>query len=79
MRLARVRGEGGGAFYHCMSRVVEGRFIFNTMDPAADGALEAVFEHLSRTLPAPADYVPLQIAAGGMFSNRRLARLTARR
>lgn len=51
MRLARVRGEGSGAFYHCMSRVVEGRFLFNTVDPAAEGALEAAaFVSLMRKL-----------------------------
>ena len=67
MRLARVRGEGGGAFYHCMSRVVEGRFIFNTMEPAADGALEAAaFVGLMRKLER---FHGLRIVTYALMSN----------
>jgi len=43
MRLARIRGEGTGQVYHCMSRVAGGQFIFNTVDPGAEGALEAEY------------------------------------
>ena len=37
MRFPRVKAEGQG-FYHCLSRVVEGRFIFGTSE---GGSLEA--------------------------------------
>ena len=37
MRFPRVKAEGQ-SFYHCISRVVEDRFIFQT---AAGGCLEA--------------------------------------
>lgn len=47
MRQARIKGEGT-SFYHCMSRVVEGRFIFETQAP---GSVEAErFVHLMRRL-----------------------------
>src|SRR5580693_6078344 len=49
MRFPRVKAEGQG-FYHCISRVVEGRFIFDT---AGDGGLEAErFVTLMRRLEA---------------------------
>jgi putative transposase len=49
MRFPRVKAEGQG-FYHCISRVVEGRFIFGT---AGDGGLEAErFITLMRRLEA---------------------------
>jgi putative transposase len=49
MRLPRVKAEGAG-FYHCISRVVEGRFIFQT---TAQGSLEAEhFVQLMRQLEA---------------------------
>ena len=62
-----MRGEGGGGFYHCMSRVVEGRFIFNTMDRASDGALEAAaFVDLMRRLER---FHGLQIVTYALMSN----------
>ena len=49
MRFPRVKAEGQG-FYHCISRVVEGRFIFGT---SGDGGLEAErFITLMRRLEA---------------------------
>ena len=49
MRLPRIKAEGP-AFYHCVSRVVEGRFIFQT---SAGGSLEAEhFVGLMRRLEA---------------------------
>ena len=41
MRLPRVKAAEAPAFYHCVSRVVEGRFIFQT---TTGGSVEA--EHL---------------------------------
>ena len=38
MRFPRVKAEGGQGFYHCISRVVEGRFIFGTSE---GGSVEA--------------------------------------
>ena len=50
MRLPRVKAEEGPAFYHCVSRVVEGRFIFQT---TAGGSVEAEhFVGLMRRLEA---------------------------
>ena len=50
-----------------MSRVVEGRFIFNTMDPAAEGALEAAaFVGLMRRLER---FHGLQIVTYALMSN----------
>jgi hypothetical protein len=47
MRLARIKGEGT-SFYHCVSRVVEGRFLFRTQSP---GSAEAEhFVYLMRRL-----------------------------
>src|SRR6202011_3795139 len=49
MRFPRVKAEGQ-SFYHCISRVVEGRFIFAT---SGDGSLEAErFIALMRRLEA---------------------------
>jgi hypothetical protein len=49
MRFPRVKAEGQG-FYHCVSRVVEGRFIFQT---SGHGSAEAErFVHLMRRLEA---------------------------
>ena len=49
MRFPRVKAEGQ-SFYHCISRVVEGRFIFGT---SGDGGLEAErFVSLMRRLEA---------------------------
>ena len=49
MRLPRIKAEGP-AFYHCVSRVVEGRFIFQT---TAGGSVEAEhFVGLMRRLEA---------------------------
>jgi putative transposase len=49
MRFPRVKADGQG-FYHCVSRVVEGRFIFDT---SAHGSLEAErFIKLMRRLEA---------------------------
>src|ERR1700693_749585 len=49
MRFPRVKAEGQG-FYHCISRVVEGRFIFGT---SGAGGLEAEhFVTLMRRLEA---------------------------
>ena len=50
MRLPRVKAEEGPAFYHCVSRVVEGRFIFQI---TAGGSVEAEhFVGLMRRLEA---------------------------
>jgi REP element-mobilizing transposase RayT len=47
MRQARIKGQGQ-SFYHCVSRVVDGRFLFQTQGP---GSLEAeYFVHLMRRL-----------------------------
>ena len=49
MRFPRVKAEGQ-SFYHCISRVVEGRFIFQTTGP---GSVEAErFVQLMRRLEA---------------------------
>ena len=40
MRLPRVKAAEAPAFYHCVSRVVEGRFIFQT---TAGGSVEAEY------------------------------------
>jgi putative transposase len=43
MRQPRIKGEGE-SFYHCVSRVVDGRFLFQTQRP---GSVEAeYFVHL---------------------------------
>jgi len=50
MRLPRVKAAEAPAFYHCVSRVVEGRFIFQT---TAGGSVEAeYFVGLMRRLEA---------------------------
>ena len=42
MRLPRIKQEGdGGGSYHVMSRVAEGRFIFDTVDPKTSKAVDA--------------------------------------
>jgi hypothetical protein len=52
MRFPWVKAEGH-AFYHCVSRVVEGRFIFQTSGP---GSVEAErFIKLMRRLEAFSD------------------------
>ena len=49
MRFPRVKAEGQ-SFYHCVSRVVEGRFIFQT---TGHGSVEAErFVQLMRRLEA---------------------------
>jgi hypothetical protein len=49
MRFPRVKADGQG-FYHCVSRVVEGRFIFQT---SGHGSVEAErFTELMRRLEA---------------------------
>jgi REP element-mobilizing transposase RayT len=49
MRFPRVKAKGHG-FYHCISRVVEGRFIFATSGPGSIGS--ARFTKLMRCLEA---------------------------
>ena len=47
MRQPRIKGQGQ-SFYHCVSRVVDGRFLFQTQSP---GSVEAeYFVHLMRRL-----------------------------
>jgi hypothetical protein len=47
MRQPRIKGQGE-SFYHCVSRVVDGRFLFETQSP---GSVEAEqFVHLMRRL-----------------------------
>jgi hypothetical protein len=47
MRQPRIKGQGQ-SFYHCVSRVVDGRFLFQTQGP---GSVEAeYFVHLMRRL-----------------------------
>src|ERR1700721_352712 len=47
MRQPRIKGQGQ-SFYHCVSRVVTGRFLFQTQSP---GSVEAeYFVHLMRQL-----------------------------
>src|ERR1700751_1496185 len=47
MRQPRIKGQGQ-SFYHCVSRVVDGRFLFRTQGP---GSVEAeYFVHLMRRL-----------------------------
>lgn len=47
MRQPRIKGQGQ-SFYHCVSRVVDGRFLFQTQSP---GSVEAEhFVHLMRRL-----------------------------
>ena len=47
MRHPRIKGQGQ-SFYHCVSRVVDGRFLFQTQSP---GSVEAeYFVHLMRRL-----------------------------
>jgi putative transposase len=47
MRQARIKGQGT-SFYHCVSRIVEGRLLFHTLSP---GSAEAeYFVHLMRRL-----------------------------
>src|SRR5260370_39964813 len=47
MRQPRIKGQGQ-SFYHCVSRVVDGRFLFQTQGP---GSVEAeYFAHLMRLL-----------------------------
>ena len=47
MRQSRIKGEGQ-SFYHCVSRVVDGRFLFQTQ---SRGSVEAeYFVHLMRRL-----------------------------
>lgn len=47
MRQSRIKGQGE-SFYHCVSRVVDGRFLFQTQSP---GSVEAEhFVHLMRRL-----------------------------
>ena len=47
MRQPRIKGQGQ-SFYHCVSRVVDGRFLFQTQSP---GSAEAeYFVHLMRRL-----------------------------
>lgn len=42
MRLARIKREGT-SYYHCVSRVVEGRFLFRTQGPASAEAEHFVY------------------------------------
>jgi hypothetical protein len=47
MRQPRIKGQGQ-SFYHCVSRVVDGRFLFQTQ---SSGSVEAeYFVHLMRRL-----------------------------
>jgi len=47
MRQPRIKGQGQ-SFYHCVSRVVDARFLFQTQSP---GSIEAEhFVHLMRRL-----------------------------
>ncbi len=50
MRQARLKGEGGTSYYHCMSRVVDGRFIFKTTGEHSQEAEK--FVKLKRELEA---------------------------
>ena len=63
MRLPRIKAEGP-AFYHCVSRVVEGRFIFQT---TAGGSVEAEhFVGLMRRLEA---FSGVRVLTYGLMSN----------
>ena len=63
MRLPRIKAEGP-AFYHCVSRVVEGRFIFQTTAP---GSVEAeYFVGLMRRLEA---FSGVQVLTYALMSN----------
>lgn len=42
MRLPRIKLEGdGGGHFHVMSRIAEGKFIFDPMNPGTSGAVAA--------------------------------------
>ena len=63
MRFPRVKAEGE-SFYHCVSRVVEGRFIFGT---AGHGSVEAErFVWLMQRLEA---FSGVQVLTYALMSN----------
>jgi putative transposase len=63
MRQRRIKGEAT-SFYHCMSRVVEGRFLFRTRDP---GSIEA--EHFLRLMRRLERACQVQVLTYTLMSN----------
>jgi putative transposase len=63
MRFPRVKAEGQG-FYHCISRVVEGRFIF---DSSAHGSVEA--EHFIKLMRRLEAFSGIRILTYALMSN----------
>jgi REP element-mobilizing transposase RayT len=63
MRFPRVKADGHG-FYHCVSRVVEGRFIFQT---AGHGSTEA--EHFIKLMRCLAAFSGIRVLTYALMSN----------
>lgn len=66
-RLARIRQEGGGGFFHCMTRISDGKFIFGVKSPGSPGAEAAEkFRELMRKL---AKFHEIEIITWAILSN----------
>jgi len=63
MRFPRVKANGHG-FYHCVSRVVEGRFIFQT---SGQGSIEA--EHFIKLMRCLAAFSGIRVLTYALMSN----------
>jgi len=64
MRFPRVKADGHG-FYHCVSRVVEGRFIFQT---SGQGSTEA--EHFIKLMRCLAAFRGIRVLTYALMSNK---------
>jgi putative transposase len=66
-RVARIKQESGGGYYHCMTRVASGEFIFGVKGPGSRGAEAAEkFRDLMRKL---ADFHEIEIVTWALLSN----------
>ena len=73
MRLPRIKLEGdGGGHFHVMSRIAEGKFIFDPMNPGTSGAVAA--EKFREMMVKLARFHGIEIFTWALLSNHLMAK-----